>query len=122
MRQCGSCSLCCKVLSVNELDKPVNKWCSHAKKGGGCTIYGDHPQECKVFNCLWLQGALTKKERPDKIHAVLSITNDGKNLVIHEDTPYRGSGAIALKDKIRDLLKDGQKVIIVDGDSRRMLL
>ena len=55
MRTCGSCSLCCKVMEIKELKKPMNKWCSHCAKGGGCSIYPTRPAECRTFDCLWLK-------------------------------------------------------------------
>jgi hypothetical protein len=39
-RSCGTCSLCCKLPYVAELNKPINTWCPHARPGhGGCSIY-----------------------------------------------------------------------------------
>src|SRR4051794_5389247 len=31
MRQCGDCSLCCKVMEIATLDKPPGSWCWHCK-------------------------------------------------------------------------------------------
>src|SRR4051794_7389373 len=54
-RACGSCSLCCKLLPIRELEKPENKWCVHCKPAsGGCTIYADRPPSCREFACHWL--------------------------------------------------------------------
>ena len=36
-RECGSCSLCCKVYNVPEIEKPAGKWCRHCTPGKGCT-------------------------------------------------------------------------------------
>jgi hypothetical protein len=54
-RACGSCSLCCKLLPIRELDKPESQWCVHCRPGhGGCTIYADRPASCRGFACEWL--------------------------------------------------------------------
>jgi hypothetical protein len=54
-RACGSCSLCCKLLPIRELDKPENQWCVHCRPGnGGCGIYADRPPSCRGFACEWL--------------------------------------------------------------------
>lgn len=53
VRECGECTLCCKLLGVDELRKPVNKWCPHCDVGKGCLIYEDRPQSCRDFMCLW---------------------------------------------------------------------
>src|SRR5262249_20143690 len=44
-RQCGDCSLCCKLLNVPEVGKPANDWCPHCRPGHreaactGCTTW-----------------------------------------------------------------------------------
>ena len=40
-RDCGSCSLCCKILGIAALDKPVGQWCPNCVQGQGCAIYAD---------------------------------------------------------------------------------
>jgi hypothetical protein len=58
-RECGSCSLCCKLLYIRELNKPIDTWCQHCKPGkGGCTIYADRPATCRGFVCGWLSDEL----------------------------------------------------------------
>jgi hypothetical protein len=59
-RECGSCTLCCKVYSIPEIGKAANKWCKHCTPGKGCKIHDDLPSQCSVFNCLWR----TKEELP----------------------------------------------------------
>lgn len=63
-RECGSCSLCCKVMGVPEV-KQRHEWCPHAIPGirlrqsfgatGGCAIYQARPRPCREFNCGWLR-------------------------------------------------------------------
>jgi hypothetical protein len=55
-RSCGDCSLCCKLLPINTLGKPANKWCQHCLPGnkGGCAIYNNRPPVCRGFACQWL--------------------------------------------------------------------
>ena len=85
-KSCGPCSFCCKVMSITELDKPVGRWCQHAKKRGGCAIYGAHPHSCQVFSCQWLmQPELPEEFRPDKSGVVLHSEVDGQRLVAHCD-------------------------------------
>ena len=56
-RSCGDCSMCCKLLKIeeDEINKPANQWCKHCRPGAGCTIYNDRPLVCRAF-CLWLVG------------------------------------------------------------------
>jgi hypothetical protein len=53
-RSCGGCTMCCKVLGITELQKPVGKWCKHCEIGYGCRIYETRPAECRTFHCAWL--------------------------------------------------------------------
>jgi hypothetical protein len=56
-RKCGSCSLCCKLIPIEDeqLVKTENEWCQHCKPGrGGCSIYADRPLSCSSFACTWL--------------------------------------------------------------------
>jgi hypothetical protein len=56
-RSCGSCSLCCKLLGVNDppVFKPAGKWCPHCRPGrGGCAIYDRRPNSCRDWTCGWL--------------------------------------------------------------------
>jgi hypothetical protein len=54
-RKCGACSLCCKVLRIDELQKPIGKWCNHCAPGkSGCRIHDQRPSECQSFYCGWL--------------------------------------------------------------------
>jgi hypothetical protein len=53
-RSCGTCSLCCKVYSVRELNKPAGHWCIHSKFGLGCGIHAIRPSVCSQFFCSWL--------------------------------------------------------------------
>ena len=59
-RSCGSCSQCCKTLSIDasELKKPMDAWCRHcAPAKGGCRVYSERPNVCKAFACGWLLNA-----------------------------------------------------------------
>jgi hypothetical protein len=56
-RTCGTCSLCCKVMTVPDVTpaKTAHKWCSHIRPDHhGCSIYGTRPASCREFSCMWL--------------------------------------------------------------------
>lgn len=77
-RSCGSCTLCCKLMGVVALAKPVNVWCPHCRKGSGCTIYDDRPEECRAYACEWLTNpALPEGLKPDRCRVVLSMLDEG---------------------------------------------
>ena len=77
-KSCGDCTLCCKVMAIEELAKPASRWCPHCKPGRGCLIYGDRPAECRSFSCLWLVNELLDEcWKPNRSRFVLTTSEDG---------------------------------------------
>jgi hypothetical protein len=73
-RDCGTCTLCCKVYDVPTLAKPVGKWCSHCTPGKGCGIHETRPVHCRSFFCLWMTDAhFTPEWKPDRCKFVMSV-------------------------------------------------
>jgi hypothetical protein len=78
-RECGDCTLCCKLLPVNELDKPANTKCIHQRQFRGCLVYHTTkmPFSCSLWNCRWLVNDDTgNMARPDRAHYVIDILPD----------------------------------------------
>jgi len=50
-RACGSCTMCCWMLRIDELAKPEHSHCQHCEEGAGCTIYNARPEPCREFYC-----------------------------------------------------------------------
>jgi len=72
-RSCGTCSLCCKVYSVQELNKPAGRWCIHSVPGLGCANHADRPPVCSQFFCSWLVDLnLGPEWKPEVCRFVLS--------------------------------------------------
>jgi hypothetical protein len=86
MRECGECSLCCKVLSIAELSKPAGKWCEHCSPGKGCQIYERRPQECREFACEWLTdlqfGDEWKPSRSKLVLRMIRVRATGRLLLL----------------------------------------
>ena len=61
-RNCGTCTLCCKVLEIAELNKPMGSWCAKCKPGVGCTIHDHKPAECTTFNWAYLSSPSETRE------------------------------------------------------------
>ncbi len=57
IRECGSCSACCTVIGVHEIEKGMYETCQHLC-AAGCRIYAERPGSCRTFECQWLRGAL----------------------------------------------------------------
>jgi hypothetical protein len=76
-RSCGTCSLCCKVFSVQDLSKPAGQWCIHAVARSGCGNYDNRPQACRQFLCSWrLDPKLGPEWKPEISRFVLSEDRD----------------------------------------------
>ena len=91
-RSCGSCSLCCKVLRIDALEKPPHEWCRHVVDGGGCGIYAKRPKVCRGFQCRWLfDEALGPEWKPDVSGFVLSYSKTGLGLWANVDLEAPGS-------------------------------
>jgi len=90
-QDCGSCSACCFLMSVPDINKPAAIWCQHAvRPHGGCAVYGTDakPQACSDFACLWLVSQDRAREdrmpldmRPDRSHVMFHDARDDKNVL-----------------------------------------
>jgi hypothetical protein len=88
-RRCGTCTLCCKVMTVEELNKPNGQWCPHCIKGRGCGIYADRPNDCRTFHCGYLLWpALGEHWLPARSKLVVRYKPDGMEIVIHVDPGF----------------------------------
>ena len=87
-RECGSCTLCCKLINVISVDKARGEWCKHCNPKGGCNIYADRPYECTTFLCGYLaQEQLGEHWFPKKSRMVLidRVGPTGSNITIFVD-------------------------------------
>jgi hypothetical protein len=85
-RACGTCTLCCKVMAVQALDKPVGAWCQHCAPGRGCKIHETRPSECRAFNCLWLgDPKFPENLRPDRTKVVFVLEAGGGRIAAYVD-------------------------------------
>lgn len=80
-RECGDCTLCCRLLPVKGINKPALKRCQHQRHGKGCAVYHKpekgFPWECGLWSCVWLAGNdAAGLRRPDRCHYVIDIMPD----------------------------------------------
>jgi hypothetical protein len=127
-KTCGDCTLCCKVMAIEELAKPVASWCPHCKPGRGCLIYRDRPGECRSFSCLWLVNELLDQHwKPSKSRFVLTTSEDGIEIRCDpgfpdawRKEPYRSEiREWAVSGETLDVtvvVMTGQKMILVTPD------
>ena len=85
-RVCGTCTLCCKVYTIPELQKPMGSWCKFCKPGNGCGNYEERPATCRQFNCLWITANFLGPEwKPERSKFVMSVDPATKFLLIQVD-------------------------------------
>lgn len=83
-RQCGSCSLCCRLIAVEALNKPQNQWCPSFRPGVGCAIWAHCSDECRQWDCAWLRGLLPKELSPRRTRCVVFPAGE-KTIRIEQD-------------------------------------
>jgi hypothetical protein len=67
-RECGACQVCCISLTIDKpaIQKMPGSACRHSLKGG-CDIYENRPDVCRVFFCGWRKVAdIPADWRPDR--------------------------------------------------------
>ena len=61
---CGTCTACCRVFDIAEVQTPAGKWCDHCDIGRGCKIYNERPEACRDIRMLLAH----EPEAPDPLH------------------------------------------------------
>lgn len=116
-KSCGECGLCCKLMGVGALDKPPGRWCRHFGKRTGCAIYPSRPDDCRVFNCLWLLAeALDDAWKPSTCGFVLHSEGGGARLIVECDParPHDWRRA-PYETVLRGWAARGQEVLVFAG-------
>ena len=120
-RECGECTLCCKVVGVEELKKAGGTWCTHCAASGGCGIYATRPQECRDFMCAWLEShTLDEQWKPSRCKFVISAEPGNVNLKVSVD-PARPDAwrkepfYSYFKAWVRQRIARGGKVVVLTG-------
>lgn len=78
-RECGGCTLCCKLLPIPPLNKLAGIKCKFQRHNKGCTVHGtvEQPRACQVWHCRWLlNDDAGKLSRPDRAHYVIDMLPD----------------------------------------------
>ena len=122
-RSCGSCSLCCKLMGISELDKAPGAWCFNFRRGAGCGVYQDRPTECRTFECEWLREPRWPDDwRPDCAKFVMFTEESGKRLkiVVDEATPgaWLSEPYYSRLNRMSQKAYEGQRLIICIGQRR----
>lgn len=85
-RSCNDCTMCCKLLAVESIEKPRAVWCPHCNQKRGCKIYENRPEECGAFYCGYRRiDHLDERWKPSKSKFVINYEEDTGRIVVHVD-------------------------------------
>ena len=126
-RECGTCTLCCKVYPIPALEKPAGVWCRHCTPGKGCGIHDAPPDQCRAFFCLWMMdGKMPPEWRPDRAKFVLSRSRRNRYIYGQVDPGAPGSWRRApyydrLRAAAKDLLAKRSFIVMLEGDQATLI-
>ncbi|SNS39840.1 hypothetical protein SAMN05216374_1137 [Tardiphaga sp. OK246] len=127
-RTCGTCTMCCKVYRIDDLAKPAGKWCKHCAIAQGCKIYDSRPQQCRAFDCVWIQDdEMPESWKPENSKIVFSVypTTGFIYGQVDPGTPFAWqkepihSGLIAWSEK---LLAERRHLLIFVGGNATLIM
>ncbi len=127
-RECGTCTLCCKVYALPALEKPAGAWCRHCAPGKGCAIHDALPDQCRQFFCLWMTDASMPPEwRPDRAKFVLTMYPQNGFVYGQVDPGAPGAWRRApyydrLRAMAKALLAERRHLIMFAGDEATLVM
>ena len=118
MASCGECTMCCELLPIKALNKPANVMCNFCINK--CTIHGNHPDECKIFECAYFQMSKVHIDlRPDNCKVIFEKISDIVFFgTLHPDYDL----SITAKKQIVSFEKQGISTIIACSKWEKPLL
>jgi hypothetical protein len=123
---CRTCTLCCSVLEIEALDKPMYRPCRHLA-GSACGIYGrpERPAVCAEFRCLHVvlreAGGSERNAIPHPSDAGAYLAKEpGRSLItlfVDPAKPERWKSS-GLVDYLRPLMRRGFALDVIDRGRR----
>jgi hypothetical protein len=126
-RSCGSCTLCCKLFDLPEVESPAGKWCRHCAPGKGCTIHETRPQFCRTFFCGWMispdLGPEWKPDRARLIVRMMARAGEIPCLAINVDENYPAAWQRPdIYQNLKQFVAAGKGVVRVQIGRRQIVL
>jgi hypothetical protein len=128
VRDCDGCTLCCKVMEVQEIAKPGGKWCQHCRTGVGCGIYETRPLACSAYVCGYLTLPELGEEWKPAISRLIvpSMVTDGSIIVrvdpARPDAWRRQPYYAELQKWAREALSEQRRVVVYAGGHSIVIL
>lgn len=106
--KCDECTLCCELLEIKELNKPINELCKYCING--CSIHDDSPIECSKFECAYFQSENANIDlRPDNCKVIFEKISD--NLFFGTQHPEYEITEVA-KKQIMSFINQGFSIML----------
>jgi Fe-S-cluster containining protein len=127
-RTCEGCTLCCKLLAVDVLEKPRAKWCAHCDPKRDCTIYESRPEACRAFYCGYLRiKELDEGWKPAKAKFLVNYEARSNRIAIHADPDRPDAWRVepfhsTIRAWARNAAREGGSVIVWRGDFATLVL
>ena len=85
-RSCDGCTMCCKLLDIDVLEKPRGQWCPHCDRKRGCKIYEERPEPCRTFYCGYRRiKDLGEDWKPSNAKFLVNYESAHNRIAIHVD-------------------------------------
>lgn len=120
--------MCCKLLSIDVLEKPRGQWCPHCDQKRGCKIYADRPEPCRSFHCGYLRIPFLGEEwKPSRSKILVNFEEKSKRIALHVDParpdawkqePYYAT----IKAWSANAVRDGGTVMVWAGEQLTVVL
>lgn len=127
-RSCEGCTLCCKLMAVEPLNKPRAVWCAHCDQKSGCRIYAERPEACRTFYCGYRRLAqIDERWYPAKAKLLVNYESASKRISVHVD-PARAEAWRAepfhstLQRWARRAIAEGGTVVVWTGPRAVVIL
>jgi len=117
-RDCGDCTACCTVLTVDTPDfkKPAGTPCTHLT-AHGCGIHAVRPPICRSWFCAWRRvAAMPDEARPDRSGLLVSI-----NFVREPRNCFEGVSINVRALAGSDAIENGMAATILDSLCDRLI-
>jgi Fe-S-cluster containining protein len=117
-RDCGECTACCTVLTVDSPDfkKPAGTRCVHLGSGG-CSIHAVRPNICRTWFCAWRRVAeMPEEARPDRSGLLASLA-----FVREPQNCFEGVSVTVRALRGTDTIEKGMAAAVLDSVCDRLV-
>lgn len=114
-RSCGDCAMCCKLGTIQEVNKKDGEWCQHCSTRTRCDIYDTRPNVCRSYYCYYMLSDLSEDWRPTKAKLMVSAMADGAVYISVDPSRPDAWKKEPYYSMIRQWSKEASRVVVLVG-------